>query len=54
MNVIPSLEIMTISIDSTVRDAIETITNNSQGVCFIVEGTKFRGLITDGDLRRAF
>lgn len=54
MNLIPTLENMTISIDSTVRDAIEAITNNSQGVCFIVEGTLFRGLITDGDLRRAF
>lgn len=54
MNLIPTLENMTISIDSTVRDAIEAITNNSQGVCFIVEGTILRGLITDGDLRRAF
>ena len=54
MSLTPTLEIMTISIDSTVRDAIEAITKNSQGVCFIVEGTIFRGLITDGDLRRAF
>ena len=55
MSTIPSLKIMIISIDSTIRDAIETINNNSQGVCFVVENkTKFKGLITDGDVRRAF
>ena len=51
----PSLKSMIISIDSTIRDAIEAINDNSQGVCFVVENkTKFKGLITDGDLRRAF
>jgi perosamine synthetase len=53
MNLIPSLDIMTISIDGNLRTAIECITNNSQGICFITEGKIFKGLITDGDLRRA-
>ncbi len=53
MNQVPSLDIMTISIDGNLRTAIECITNNSQGVCFITDGNVFKGLITDGDLRRA-
>jgi len=53
MNPLPTLDIMTISIDSSLRSAVETITKNSQGICFIVEKVKFKGIITDGDLRRA-
>jgi perosamine synthetase len=35
-------------------DALEVITKEASGICFIVRGLKLVGVITDGDIRRAF
>lgn len=53
MNLVPTLDTMIISLDSSLITAIEAITNNSQGVCFVTDGAKFKGVLTDGDIRRA-
>ena len=39
---------------NTLRNAIEIIDKNAKGVCFIVdENNKLKGILTDGDIRRA-
>ena len=51
MKHIPALNEMVVSASATIRKALEVIDKNSQGVCFVVEGDKLLGLLTDGDIR---
>ena len=37
----------------TIREAMELMDSGGKGVCFVIEGTKLVGLVTDGDIRRA-
>jgi perosamine synthetase len=53
MTELPTLEKMTISNKSTLRDAMLLIEANSQGLCFVVEGSSVVGVLSDGDIRRA-
>ena len=39
---------------STLSEALQVITREASGVCFVVRGLKLVGVITDGDVRRAF
>lgn len=50
---LPTLEQMTVRADSTLRDALEVIDRNTQGVCFVVKGRIVVGVLSDGDIRRA-
>jgi perosamine synthetase len=50
---LPTLEQMTVSADSTLRDAMVVIESNAQGLCFVVEGRAVVGVLSDGDIRRA-
>ena len=38
--------------DKSLKDALEVINNNGQGLCFVVEDLKLLGILTDGDIRR--
>ncbi|MDO6460980.1 KpsF/GutQ family sugar-phosphate isomerase [Granulosicoccaceae sp. 1_MG-2023] len=42
-----------ISIDTSIRDAIFRMTSGRLGLAIVMEGSELRGIITDGDLRRA-
>lgn len=39
---------------SKLSDALQVITREASGICFVVRGLKLVGVITDGDIRRAF
>lgn len=43
-----------LSPDNTLKDAILLMTENSLGGCAIIEKDKFKGIIVEGDIRRAF
>ncbi|MBK0382077.1 aminotransferase class V-fold PLP-dependent enzyme [Pedobacter sp. SD-b] len=50
-----SLEHFLLPVNSTVQNALKVIDQNAQGICFIVdEFQRPVGILTDGDLRRAF
>ena len=38
--------------DCPLSDALQVITQEASGVCFVVRGLKLVGVITDGDIRR--
>jgi len=42
----------TIDKNKSLKDALQVINNNGQGLCFVVEDLKLLGIITDGDIRR--
>ena len=50
---LPTLEQMIVGVDATLRDAMEVIESNGQGICFVVEGRIVVGVLSDGDVRRA-
>lgn len=39
--------------DSSMREVVHTVTSGRMGIALVVSGDKLRGVITDGDLRRA-
>ncbi|MFN5182003.1 MAG: aminotransferase class I/II-fold pyridoxal phosphate-dependent enzyme [Bacteroidota bacterium] len=51
----PTIDEMLINENSSIRKALESIDQNAQGTCFVVNDKKeLVGVITDGDIRRAF
>jgi arabinose-5-phosphate isomerase len=42
-----------VNFNTAIVDVIQTMTNSTFGVAVVVEENKLRGIITDGDLRRA-
>lgn len=50
---LPSLDKMIVEISSTLRDAMKVIEENSQGICFVTENGVLKGVLSDGDIRRA-
>lgn len=38
---------------STVADAMKLIDSEATGVCFVIDGTRLIGIVTDGDIRRS-
>ncbi len=52
MKRIPILAEMVVASEENLRKALEVIDNNSQGTCFVVDGHKLLGVLTDGDIRR--
>ena len=55
MNNLSLVNEISVSIKSTLKEALLTINNGGQGFCFVVENhQKFKGILTDGDIRRAF
>lgn len=53
MNV--TIEQLIIDEDKTIGDALKCIDSNAQGICFIINTESFPvGVLTDGDIRRAF
>lgn len=47
------LEDLCINYESVLRDALVKMDRNAQGLLFVVDDFKLRGVITDGDVRRA-
>ena len=47
------LDELTIQHDSPLREAMACMDANAQGVCFVLDGKRLVGMITDGDVRRA-
>ena len=52
MRRITTLTEMVVDSADNLRKAIEVIDNNAQGICFVVNGRKLLGALTDGDIRR--
>tara|TARA_B100001059_G_scaffold139802_1_gene139966 strand:- start:5827 stop:7290 length:1464 start_codon:yes stop_codon:yes gene_type:complete len=52
MKRIPTIAEMVVASEESLRKALEVIDNNSQGICFVVEGHNLLGALTDGDIRR--
>ena len=44
---------LTLQADVTLRDAMQAIDENAQGVCFVLQEGRLMGIVTDGDARRA-
>jgi CBS domain-containing protein len=44
----------TIGVDASFFDIIDTINKARLGICFVVDGDHLEGLISDGDIRRAY
>lgn len=50
----PTLKEVTVSLDSNIKTVLKNIEKSGEGFCFIVdEFFKLKGVVTDGDLRRA-
>lgn len=50
---VPAIDQMCVSQDSTVEVVLKVIDKNAQGICFVVDGLGvFVGVVTDGDVRR--
>lgn len=47
------LDDLLVSHCATIRDSLDLINRNCRGVCFVVEGSRLVGVITDGDIRRS-
>ncbi len=48
-----SLDYLGISLSGSIRDAMEAISKNERGLCFLInKSKKLAGVITDGDIRR--
>ena len=43
---------MVVDSKANLREALEIIDNNAQGICFVVDSSKLLGALTDGDIRR--
>lgn len=53
MSTAPDIKKLLISDNKTLKDALEVIDGNAQGVCFVVDKDgKLCGVLTDGDIRR--
>ena len=52
MKRIPTLGEMVVASEASLKKALEVIDNNSQGICFVVDGHDLLGVLTDGDIRR--
>lgn len=50
---LPDLKEMIVYSDSSLRDAMRVIEQNSQGICFVTENNLLVGVVSDGDIRRA-
>jgi len=50
---IPKLKIMIIDFNEDLKSALKCIDNNEKGICFVTDNGKLKGVITDGDIRRA-
>ena len=50
---LPKLEQMIVPTGATLKEALSVINNNAQGVCFVVDGMRVVGVLSDGDIRRA-
>lgn len=48
-----TLKDLVVNSASTIKVAIEAIDKNMCGICFLVEGGKIKGVLTDGDVRRS-
>lgn len=46
------LSSLTVNIDSNIREAMQCMSTSGKGICFVVEGKKLVGVVSDGDLRR--
>ena len=53
MKGIPKLDQMIVSKNASIRDAMEIIERNTQGICFVVDKGFVVGVLSDGDIRRA-
>ena len=50
---VPSINQMCVTQNSTIEQALIAIDRNAQGICFVVDASEcFIGVITDGDIRR--
>lgn len=50
-----SIDHFLINEDATIADALRVIDKNANGICFVIDNEdKLIGIITDGDIRRAF
>jgi perosamine synthetase len=47
------LDELTIQHDSPLREAMACMDANAQGICFVLDGKRLAGILTDGDVRRA-
>jgi len=55
MTPLPKIDEILIRGDQNIGEALATIDKTAQGVCFVVDkGKKIIGVLTDGDIRRAF
>lgn len=52
MKRIPTLAEMVVASEENLRKALVVIDENSQGICFVVDGQNLLGVLTDGDIRR--
>jgi arabinose-5-phosphate isomerase len=51
---IPAADCPCVSVDSTLQDAILVMTQKPVGMCAILEGSLLKGILVEGDIRRAF
>ncbi len=52
---IPTIDQLLVKSDQNLTEVLKVIDSNAQGVCFVVdENGKMIGVLTDGDIRRAF
>jgi arabinose-5-phosphate isomerase len=42
------------AVNASFREVVQTITRGRLGLAMVMDGTALRGIITDGDIRRAF
>jgi perosamine synthetase len=55
MQVIPAIQELVINQNKTLADALKLLDANAQGICFIINDKhQLVGVLTDGDIRRAF
>ena len=48
-----SLEDLIVKSSQSIRHAMQTVSLNAHGICFVTEDRRLVGVVTDGDLRRA-
>jgi len=52
---IPTIEQLIVKENQSMAEVLKVIDSNAQGICFVVdENGKMTGILTDGDIRRAF
>ena len=42
----------TVSVETTILQAMKIIDKNAKGMIYVIEGDILRGVVTDGDIRR--